>query len=164
MTSPPTLTAEPAPLASSGALLASHRAILCHFDSYSTALVFAHWPDGSLLWPGPLPEGATPAEVDGASPADAEAVRQAAVARLGLPDDEVVVHSPRFIEHVRAADGSVVRVHLLRFTTPDAPKPLLAAHGAVFKPLPQLRGAAAVELGLLREVFNLIIGGGGRHG
>jgi len=57
-----------------------------------------------------------------------------------------------------------VRVHLLRFTTPDAPKPLLAAAGASSKPLPQLRGAAPVELALLREVFNLIIGGGGRRG
>ncbi|MDT7835635.1 hypothetical protein [Aquabacterium sp. OR-4] len=142
-------------------LLLRNRAILCHFDSYSTALVFAHWPGGSLLWPGPLPEGAAPAEGD--LPNDAEAVRQAAMAQLGLLDDDVVV-SPKFIESVRAADGSMVRVHLLRFTTQDAPKPLLEAAGAIFKPLPQLRGAAPVELGLLREVFNLIIGGNGRHG
>jgi len=155
-------TAMPAGAQGAADLLVQHRAILCHFDSYSTALVFAHWPGGSLLWPGPLPEGAAPAEVDGASPADAEAVRQAAVAQLGLPDEDVVVHT-QFIEHVRTADGSVLRVHLLRFTTPDAPKPLLAAHEAVFKPLPQLRGASPVELGLLRVVFNLIIGGSGRH-
>lgn len=142
-------------------LLVRNRAILCHFDSYSTALVFAHWPGGSLLWPGPLPEGAAPAELD--LPNEAESVRQAAIAQLGLPEDEVVA-MPKFIESVRAADGSTVRVHLLRFTTQDAPKPLLAAHEAVFKPLPQLRGAAPVELGLLREVFNLIIGGNGRHG
>lgn len=165
ITATPAATAAAATAATPGTdLLLRHRAILCHFDSYSTALVFAHWPGGSLLWPGPLPEGATPCEVEGASPADAEGLRQAAVAQLGLPDDDVVVHSPKFLEHVRAADGSVVRVHLLRFTTPDAPKPLLAAHDAVFKPLPQLRGAAPVELGLLREVFNLIIGGNGRHG
>lgn len=28
---------------------ASARAILCHFDEYSTALFFARWPDRSLL-------------------------------------------------------------------------------------------------------------------
>ena len=37
---------------------------------------------------------------------------------------------------------------------------VLAAHEAVFKPLSELRGSAPLELGLLREVFNLIIGGG----
>lgn len=142
-------------------LLLRNRAILCHFDSYSTALVFAHWPGGSLLWPGPLPAGAAAAELD--LPDEAEALRQAAIAQLGLPEDEVVA-MPQFVETLCTADGGAVRVHLLRFTTQDAPKPLLEAAGASFKPLPQLRGAAAVELGLLREVFNLIIGGNGRHG
>jgi len=141
--------------------LARHRVILCHFDSYSTALLFAQWPDGSLLWPRPLPDGSEPVQAE--TPDETEAVRQAAVHQLGLPEDEVI-GTPEFVEHLRTPDGQVVRVHLLRFTTPDAPKPLLAAAGGSFKPLPQLRGAAPVELALLREVFNLIIGGGGRRG
>ena len=57
-------------------------------------------------------------------------------------------------------DGPV-RIHLLRFTTPDAPKPAIEALGGVFKPMSMLRGSAMSELLLLREVFNLIVGGGG---
>jgi hypothetical protein len=54
-----------------------------------------------------------------------------------------------------------VRIHLLRFTTLDAPKEAIEALGGVFKPMSQLRGSAMSELMLLREVFNLIVGAGG---
>jgi hypothetical protein len=53
-----------------------------------------------------------------------------------------------------------VRIHLLRFTSIDAPKAAIAALGGVFKPISQLRGSAMSELLLLREAFNLIVGGG----
>lgn len=143
-------------------LLARHRVILCHFDGYSTALVFARWDSGSLLWPGALPAGAAPVEAT-VGTGDAAAVRQAAIDALGLNADEVIL-MPDFDECVQADGGEPIRVHLLRFTTFEAPKALIEPSGGVFKPLPALRGSAPVELGLLREVFNLIIGGGGRHG
>ena len=131
---------------------------ICHFDSYSTALVFARWPNRSLLWPSPLPEGSTPGTPAPEGGADGPSVRQAAVEALGLNGDDVVL-MPEFNEAVVGPDGPV-QVHLLRFTTFEAPAPVLAAHEAVFKPLSELRGSAPLELGLLREVFNLIIGGG----
>ena len=140
------------------ALLARHRVILCHFDSYSTALVFARWPNRSLLWPSPLPEGAAPGTPAPQAGAEGLAVREAAVAALGLHGDDVVL-MPEFSECVVGPDGPI-QVHLLRFTTFEAPAPALAVHEAVFKPLSELRGSAPLELGLLREVFNLIIGGG----
>lgn len=147
----------PAPRA---APMDGHRAILCHFDSYSTALVFALWPDRSLLWPGPLPEGtpATPVSLP-TSPGAGDAVRAAAIATLGLNGDDVLL-MPEFDLCLQQPDGTPLQVHLLRFTTFEAPAAAIAPAGGVFKPLPALRGCAPAELLLLREVFNLIIGGG----
>jgi hypothetical protein len=142
------------------ALLARNRVILAHYDSYSTALLFPLWPNKSLLWPEALPEGAAPMPVPPATSADAtpEAIKQWACDTLNLNPDELE-HSAEF-EHWAQTPQGPVRIHLLRFNTFEAPKAALAPHEAVFKPLPQLRGCAMNELQLLREVFNLIIGGG----
>lgn len=141
------------------ALLAHHRVILCHYDSYSTALVFARWPDKSLLWPGSLPEGAVPAELTPVQ--EGEAVRHAAIAALALNGDDVVL-MPEFDECFKVGD-TALRVHLLRFTTFEAPGSVIEPAGGVFLPLSGLRGSAPLELGLLREVFNLMVGGTGRQ-
>lgn len=141
-------------------VLARDRVILCHFDSYSTALVFARWPTRTLLWPGALPEGAAPlaAPADAGPEHDGAAVRERTVEALKLNPDEVVL-MPEFNEWIATPDGPA-RIHLLRFTTFEAPHKWLEPYDAVFKPLSELRGSSPVELGLLREVFNLIIGGG----
>jgi hypothetical protein len=143
-------------------ILDLNRVILCHFDSYSTALVFARWPNRSLLAPAPLPESArqipAPAEIGAAHAGDA--VRLAAIERYQLnPDD--VVRMDEFNEWLQT-DAGPLRVHLLRFTTFDAPTQAIAPFEAVFKPISELRGSNATELLLLRQVFNLIISGGGR--
>ncbi|MEY8689532.1 MAG: hypothetical protein AB9M53_06585 [Leptothrix sp. (in: b-proteobacteria)] len=70
------------------------------------------------------------------------------------------MHASDFNHWAQTEDGPV-RIHLLRFTTFDAPKAAIAAHDGVFKPISELRGSAMNELMLLREVFNLIIGAGG---
>ncbi len=141
------------------ALAAGHRVILTHYDSYSTALLFPLWPNKSLLWPGALPEGSTPtAPSDATSAPEAEAIKQWAAGSLGLIADELVYMTD--FEHAASTPQGPVRIHLLRFDTFEAPKAVFAAHDAPFKPLPQLRGCAMSELQLLREVFNLIIGGG----
>lgn len=139
------------------ALLTHNRVILCHFDGYSTALVFARWPNKSLLWPEPLPEGAVPAEL--APTQDGAAVREAAITALGLKADDVVL-MPEFDAGFKAGDTDV-RVHLLRFTTFESRDASIEPTGAVFKALSELRGSAPIELGMLREVFNLMVGGSG---
>jgi hypothetical protein len=135
----------------------ANRVMLAHFDDYSTALVFAKW-GGTLLFPGPLPASAAwapaPAEVT-----DGEAVKAAIVARLGLNADELVVTEA--FQHWATGDEGLIRVHLLRFNTFEAPKAELEPHGAVFQPISALRGCDKLELALAREVFNLIIGAGG---
>jgi hypothetical protein len=72
------------------------------------------------------------------------------------PDDieEVTAFQPWF----QTPDGPL-RMHLLRFTTPDAPKPAIAAMGGSFKALSELRGGNMAELLLLREAFGLVAGG-----
>lgn len=136
-----------------------HRVILCHFDDYSHALVFPRWAHG-MLWPQALPEGAqalsSPPEQQPAA-IDSAALITAVLQGSDLnPDDieEVTAFQPWF----QTPDGPL-RVHLLRFTTPDAPKPAIAAMGGSFKPLSELRGGNMAELLLLREAFGLVAGG-----
>ena len=138
-----------------------HRAILCHFDGYSAALLFARWADGSLLWPGPLPADAVSAEDIGV-PNDGEALRRRVVAQLGVNDADLVC-VPEFDEGFRHADGTEGRVYLLKFTTFDAPAAAIEPAGGAFKHLPALRGCDRAELALLREVFNLLVGGSARR-
>lgn len=144
-------------------IMARNRVILTHFDGYSTALLFPLWSNKSLLWPQALPEGSTPlpAPTEIQAGHEADAVMQAVISRCALNPDELVYVS-EFQQWLQTEDGPV-QIHLLRFTTPDAPKPVIEALGGVFKPMSQLRGSAMSELLLLREVFNLIVGGGGSH-
>lgn len=145
-------------------IMQCNRVILAHYDSYSAALLFARWDERSLLWPEALPETAAVMRApDDIGPAhDGEAVRQAMIARCGLNGGELV-RAGEF-DHWAQTGAGPVRVHLLRFTTPDAPKALVEALGGAFRHLTQLRGAAMSELLLLREVFNLIVGGSGGRG
>src|SRR5450830_1863394 len=145
-------------------ILARNRVILTHFDSYSTALLFPRWDNNTLLWPEALPASASPM----AAPATigpehlANTVRLAVIEHCGLNADELV-HVDEF-NHWAQTESGPVRIHLLRFTTPDAPKSAIEALGGVFKAISELRGSAMSELLLLREVFNLIVGGGGGRG
>lgn len=138
--------------------LPMNRVILSHFDSYSAALVFARW-DNTLLMPKALPESAQPmsAPEDVAPEQAADLVMQAAIGRYGLNPAELVREND-FDAWMHTDDGPV-RIHLLRFTTPDAPVKAIEPHGGVFKSISELRGSAMIELGLLRQVFNLCVGG-----
>ena len=59
-----------------------------------------------------------------------------------------------------SSDRGPIRIHLARFTTFDAPRQAIEPHGGVFKPISEMRGLPMIELNLLRQVFNLIMGGG----
>jgi hypothetical protein len=143
-------------------LFARNRVILCHFDGYSTALVFARWSDTqSLLLLGPLPEGAQPMPAPAQVPAGHEVgpILQAVIEHLALPAEVALVPVPEFNEWQQTPAGPL-RVHLLRFDTFEAPGAVLTPFESVFKPISELRGSAMPELLLLRQVFNLIVGGG----
>ena len=140
-------------------IFARNRVILCHFDSYSTALVFARF-GSTLLAPAALPEGAAvlSAPADEGEVYAGNTVVQAANARYGLNPAEVFRDS-QYDAWLEAEGSAPIRIHLLRFKTFLAPADLIAPHGGVFFPISALRGALRVELGLIRGVFNLIVGG-----
>ncbi len=142
-------------------IFAHNRVILTHFDSYSTALLFPRWQNNTLLWPQALPESASPMPAPALiDPIHAsEAIKHAVVERCKLNADEL--ESVGEFNHWAQTPDGPVRIHLLRFTTLDAPKAAIEALGGDFKPMSLLRGSAMSELVLLREVFNLIVGGGG---
>jgi len=89
----------------------------------------------------------------------ADAVRDVLVAHLGLKAREVLIVEG--FNHWFRTDDGPVRIHLLRFDTFEPPKGVIEAGGGVFKAISDLRGSPREELGLAREVFNLIIGAGG---
>jgi hypothetical protein len=139
-------------------ILSLNRVILAHFDSYSANLVFARW-GSTLLLPAPLPESAKPMTApQEVGPAHAgAAVTAAAIAAYGLNPAELY-RMDDFDAWMETAQGPL-RVHLLRFSTFEAPAAAIQPRGGVFKPISELRGSAMIELNLLRQVFNLIIGG-----
>ena len=140
-------------------ILERNRVILCHFDSYSTALVFARY-GSSILAPSPLPGSAAPMPAPGdvTEQHDPGAVLDALVAQFGLdpaklnPDDD--------FQAWMASDDGPIRIHLVRFATLDAPKEAIEPLGGVFKPISEMRGMPMIELNLMRQIFNQIMGGG----
>lgn len=135
-------------------MLTRNRVILCHFDSYSHALLFPRWAHG-MLWPAGLPEGTEPmpAPVEPLTGFEGAPLKQALVDATGLNPDELA-ETEGFVAWFLAPDGPL-RVHLLHFTTPDAPKPAIEALGGRFMAMSQLRGTDMTELLLLRQAFGL---------
>lgn len=140
------------------AILDRNRMILCHFDSYSTALLFARY-GASVLAPAPLPESAATAPAGDASAQHTPgAVLDALVAQYGLDPAQLSLDDG-FQAWVSSDDGPI-RIHLCRFTTFDAPREAIEPLGGVFKPISEMRGLPMIELNLVRQVFNLIMSGG----
>lgn len=145
------------------AILNVNRVILSHFDSYSAALVFARFGN-TLLLPAPLPESAVPMQPPAAPLAEhgADLVLNTAVGHYGLNAADIVRMNG--FEAWMATDSGPVRVHLLRFTTFQAPAESIVPHGGVFAPISNLRGSPRIELELARRGFNLILGGDANGG
>ena len=138
-------------------LLDRNRVILCHFDSYSAALLFARY-GGSVLAPTPLPEAAS----DMTAPDDTSeqhapaAVLAALTEKYGIDPAQLRLDAD-FDAWLSSASGPI-RIHLARFTGLDAPHAAIEPLGGAFKPISQMRGLPTTELNLLRQVFNLIMG------
>jgi hypothetical protein len=135
-----------------------NRIILCHFDSYSTALLFAR-QGTSVLWPEPLPDDAStlPESPPVGPHYDSTAALLACAQRYGL--DAAQLRPVADFQEWMSSSAGPVRIHLMEFTTQDAPHDALEPHDAVFKPISQMRGTAMTELNLLRSAFNLFMGG-----
>ncbi|MHB1144470.1 MAG: hypothetical protein ACYCZS_06165 [Thiobacillus sp.] len=139
-------------------LLDRNRVILCHFDSYSAALLFARY-GASVLAPAPLPESAgdIPAPDKVGAQHEPDAVLGALAAQHGL--DPAQLKLDEGFQAWLSSDGGPIRIHLARFTTFEAPREAIEPLGGVFKPISEMRGMPMIELNLMRQVFNLIMGG-----
>lgn len=80
--------------------------------------------------------------------------RRPLVAAAGLKSDELRVIDD-FQAWFQSPGGELLRVHLLQFTTPDAPRPIIDALGGRFMARSQLRGGSMTELLSLRRAFGL---------
>lgn len=139
-------------------ILEHNRVILCHFDTYSTALVFARY-GASVLAPVPLPESASVAPaLDASAQHMPGAVLDALVARYNLNASQLKLDDG--FQAWMSSDSGPVRIHLVRFTTLDAPREAIEPLGGLFKPISEMRGMPMIELNLMRQVFNLTLGGG----
>jgi hypothetical protein len=136
-----------------------NRVILCHFDSYSTALLFARYGN-SVLAPAPLPETASAmsAPGDAGEQHTPGAVLDAVVTQYGLAPTQLRLDDG--FQAWMSSDSGPIRIHLVRFTTLDAPRQAIEPIGGVFKPISEMRGLPMIELNLMRQVFNLIMNGG----
>ncbi|BBO99747.1 hypothetical protein [Sulfuriferula nivalis] len=136
-----------------------NRVILCHFDSYSAASVFARYGT-SILAPVPLPEDASVM----AEPVDigeyyAPEVVMAALSALYGYNLAEIRSVPGFQVWMHSSSGPI-RIHLLCFTTLDAPKAAIEPNGGLFKSISEMRGTPMIELNLLRLAFDLVMSGG----
>lgn len=138
-------------------LLNQNRVILCHYDTYSSALLFARF-EQSVLAPSPLPEEArgcaAPDTVNGDY--DPESTLSAVAEQFGL-DTKQMNLMDKFNQWCDGPNGAI-RIHLARFNTFEAPHASLEAVGAVFKPISDLRSCPMIELNFLRQAFTLFIG------
>ena len=140
-------------------ILDQNRVILCHFDSYSCALVFARY-GATILAPSPLPESATPMPAPDAvdDQHDPDAVLDAMVAQLALNPAQLDMDD--VFEAWMYSDSGPIRIHLARFSTLDAPHQSIEPFDGVFKPISEMRKMPMIELNLMRQIFNQIMGGG----
>ena len=135
-----------------------NRVILSHYDSYSAALVFARY-GASILATTPLPQSAAPmpAPDDVTELHNPGAVLAAIVAQAGL--DPVLLRLDEGFQEWMSSDSGPIRLHLVRFTTLDTPRQAIEPLGGVFKSISEMRGLPMIELNLLRQIFNLTMGG-----
>lgn len=140
-------------------LLDHNRVILCHFDSYSCALVFARY-GSSIFAPAPLPDSAAPmpAPDEFNEQQDSDAVLDAVAAQFAL--NPAQFNLDEGFQAWMSSDSGPIRIHLVRFTTLDAPHQSIEPFGGVFKPISEMRKMPMIELNLMRQVFNQIMGGG----
>lgn len=135
-----------------------NRVILCHYDSYSSALHFARYGN-TIIMPTPLPEGAsTISAPDEATELHSPSkVFDALIAKSGL--DPTPLKLDDDFETWMSSDSGPIRIHLVHFNTLDIPRAAIEPLDGIFRSISEMRGMPMLELNMMRQVFNQIIGG-----
>jgi hypothetical protein len=135
------------------------RLILYHKQSTSARTRFLRLAYGGICAFGPLPESARlvlPGEGPGSLVSHPTPLVRAAERQLGLAAGGLEPE-PEFRLRLRS-DAGEIEVLLARFTATDPPFAVAQAQGGAFIDLTQARGLPALELGLLRLAYELILG------
>lgn len=144
-------------------MIIDSRFVLYHKQATSARTLFLHFASGTILAPKALPFLSSPLEsgAEGHSPALSQAhpaslVRELS-ASLDLPESMLEI-DPEFRELIEVTDGQV-DAYLARFTCIDPPREQVAAIGASFRAITELRGGHPVEMELLRKAYQHVLGG-----
>lgn len=139
--------------------MAQETRIICyHKQSTSARTRFLRLAYGGVCGFGPLPDSAALAGVEEEWEAD-QAARDAladAERQLGLAAGGLELQAERRMD-VEAV-GAPIRVLLARFTAIDPPFALAESHQARFIAITEARGLPQVELSLLRQAYEWIMG------
>jgi len=131
------------------------RLILFHKQKTSARTRFLLFADTVLAF-GPLPASATVAAGTGTVRPHPAAHLNSAEQRLGLPAGSLEAVADYAVD-VDTAEG-VVSVLLAGFTSIDPPFAAAEAIGARFAPITEARGLPTIELALLRQAYEVLIG------
>lgn len=131
--------------------------LLCfHKQGTSARTRFVRWPYGMLAFE-PLPAGATLFDEKSAltrrHPAD---VLADAATRLGMPVESLRADTE--FEAVISTPAGEVPVILAQFATLDPPFAAVEAQGGKFIAITEARNCAPMELQLLRQAYEILIG------
>ncbi|MCW2306899.1 hypothetical protein [Rhodobium gokarnense] len=134
----------------------ANRVILIHKQPTSARIRFFLHDSGSICGFAPLPEGAAMAMHGGGVVAFPGTIVTAAAEQLGLDASDLAAE-PGFAATVDA-DGRQIHIHLARFTSIDPPFEMTEEWGGKFIELTEARSLPPVELQLLRDAYEALIG------
>lgn len=138
-----------------------HRLLLYYKGDISALVLFAQHSDGSVCFPGPLPNLSSPLEAD-ETPSNLVRLHPAMLVQqlnqlLQLDNDLLRIESG-FSEPIDSP-GGVIIVHLARFLLLDPPHHIMQSRACRMRTLPELRGRPPVEMELLRRAYVKVLEG-----
>ncbi len=133
------------------------RLILYHKQSTSGRTRFLRLAAGGVCAPCGLPQGSAVTKHGPPISDHPAAVASQVCNSMGLARSELVVETG-FCVRVTAGEETLA-VHLGRFTSVDPPFDAAQRCGSRFAALTELRDMSDVELGLLRQAYEWIMGG-----
>lgn len=139
-------------------LLAANRLVFLHKHGVSARTRFLRFADGGICGFTPLPRDATLApRADRAVELLPTALLAAAARRLGIAASGLALEADFAVDAF--VGGDRVQVHLARFTDRDPPFDLAERIGARFIDLSAARGMYPASLALMRDAYEVVIGG-----
>lgn len=135
-----------------------YRAIFFHKQATSARLRFLRFAHGSVCAPEPLPADAQlQAPIEGCSAAEAESVLEQLHSLYEFGEDSLQIETEFACDVL--SDTATMPVLLVGIDRTDPPFELAEGMDASFIDLTQARGLPPLELQLLRQAYECVLGG-----